>query len=149
MVWPAAAAAFSPSAKPASTASTTASKRQPAVDVQLGCEPDLGVHDVVVGQVLDALEGHPVQRLGGLHDADGVRERLQVAHQRSAVRGGAEERRQLVDVGGGQLVVAVLVGQLEHRRGPQPAVEVVVQQRLGRVPDALQRQRCRHGVLLT
>ena len=111
-------------------------QRQPAVDVQLGREPDLGVDDGVGGEVLDALEGHPVQRLGGLHDPDGVRERLQIAHQRSAVRGGAEERRQLVDVGGGQLVVADLVGQLQHRRRPQPAVEVVVQQRLGRVPDA-------------
>ena len=67
-------------------------ERQPAVDVQLGGEPDLGVDHGVGGQVLDALEGHAVQRLGGLHDADGVRERLQVAHQRSAVRGGAEQR---------------------------------------------------------
>ena len=116
-------------------------ERQPAVDVQLGGEPDLGVDHRVGGQVLDAFEGHPVQRLRRLHDADRVGERLQVAHQRSAVRGGAEERRQPVDVGGGQVVVAELLGQLQHRRGPQPAVEVVVQQRLGRPLDHVQRQR--------
>ena len=83
-------AAFSPSAKPASTASTTASSDKPAVDVQFGREPDLGVHHVVGGQVFDALVGHPVQRLRRLHHPDGVRERLQVALERSAVRGGAE-----------------------------------------------------------
>ena len=122
---------------------------QSAVDVQLRCEPDLGVDDVVGDQVLDALVGDPVQRLRGLHDADGVRERLQVAHQRSAVRGGAEERRERVGVGGGQRVVPVLLGQLQHGRGPQAAVEVVVQQRLRRLPDGVQHQRCRHQLLLT
>ncbi len=110
-------------------------ERQPAVDVQFGCEPDLGVDDVVGRQVLDALVGDPVQRLRRLHHADGVGERLQVAHQRSAVRGGAEPRREFVDVGGGQLVVAVGLGQLQHGRRSQPAVEVVVQQRLRRLPD--------------
>ena len=38
-------------------------ERQPAVDVQFGGEPDLGVDDGVGGQVLDAFERHPVQRL--------------------------------------------------------------------------------------
>ena len=76
-------------------------QRKPAVDVQFGREPDLGVHDVVGGQILHALDGHPVQRLRRLHHPDRVRERLQVALERSAVRGGAEERRQTVDVGGG------------------------------------------------
>src|SRR6478752_2146557 len=76
-------------------------KRKPAVDVQFGCEPDLGVHDVVGGQILHALDGHPIQRLRRLHHPDRVRERLQVALERSAVRGGAEERLQTADVGGG------------------------------------------------
>ncbi len=116
-------------------------QRQAGVDVQLGREPDLGVHHVVGREILDALEGHPVQGLGRLHHPDGVRERLQVAHQRSAVRRGAEERGEFVDVGGRQVVVAVRLGEFEHRGRPQPAVEVVVQQRLGRPPDRLQRQR--------
>ena len=77
-------------------------ERQPFVDVQFRREPDLGVDHVVGGQVLDALVGHPVQRLGRLHHPDRVRERLQVAHQRAAVRRGAEPRGQLVDVGGRQ-----------------------------------------------
>ncbi len=80
--------------------------------MQFGREPDLGVHDVVRGKVLDTLVGHAMQRLGRLHNADGMRERLQVALQRSAVRGGAEERREFVDLGGGQVVIAELVGQI-------------------------------------
>ena len=44
-------------------------QRQPPIDVQFGREPDLGVHDVVGRQVLDALVGHPVQRLRCLHHA--------------------------------------------------------------------------------
>ena len=133
MVRPSALAAFSPSAKPASTASTTASSDRPAVDVQFGRESDLRVDDVVGSQVFDALVRHPVQRLRCLHHPDGVRERFQVAHQRSAVRGGAEQRREFVDVGRGQVVVAVRLGQLQHRGRPQPAVEMVVQQGLRRV----------------
>src|SRR4029077_12699442 len=56
-------------------------ERQPAVDVQLGCEPDLGVDDVVGRQVVDTLVGDPVQRLRRLHHADGVGERFEVAFQ--------------------------------------------------------------------
>ena len=119
-------------------------ERESPVDVQFGREPDFGVHDVVGRQVFDALVGHPVQRIRCLHHADRVRERFEVAHQRPAVRGGAEPRRELVDAGGGQLVVAVRPGQLKHRRGPQPAVEVVVQQGLRGAPDRVQGQRCGH-----
>ena len=39
------------------------------LEVQLGGEPDLGVHDAIGGEVLDALGRHPLERLGGLHDA--------------------------------------------------------------------------------
>lgn len=103
----------------------------PAVDVQLGCEPHLGVDHRVGGQVFHALVGDAVQRLGRLHHRDGVGKRLQVALQRAAVRTRAKPRRQLVDVGGGQLVVPGLPGDLQHGRRAQPAVEVVVQQGLG------------------
>ena len=41
---------------------------------------------------------------------------------------------QLADVGGGQVAVAVLAGQLDDGRRAQAAVEVVVQQRLGHAP---------------
>ena len=116
-------------------------QRQATIDVQFGREPDLGVHHVVGGQVFDTLVRHPVQRLGRLHHPDRVRERFQVAHQRSAVRGGAEERRELVDVGRGQVVVAVRRGQLQHGGRTQPAVEMVVQQGLRRVADRFQGQR--------
>ncbi len=61
-------------------------QRQAGVDVQFGREPDLGVDHVVGRKVLDAFEGHPVQGLRCLHHPDGVRERLQVAHQRCRAR---------------------------------------------------------------
>ena len=52
-----------PRPKPASTASTTSSSDRPVLGVQLGGEADLGVDDAVVGEVLGALGGHPLQRL--------------------------------------------------------------------------------------
>ena len=111
--------------------------RQPARRRQLGCEAHLGVHDAVGGEVERALPRHPVDGVGGLHDADGVRERLQVAHQRAGVGGLPEPGAELGGVGGGQVAVAVRVGQLDHRLRPQPAVEVVVQQDLRCPPDRL------------
>ncbi len=86
---------------------STASSDRPAVDVQLGREPDLGVHDVVGGEVLDALDRPPGAAPPVSITPTVCANGSQVAHQRSAVRSGAEERRELVDVGGGQLVVAV------------------------------------------
>ena len=56
-------------------------QRKPARGMQLGRKADLGVDDVIGGEVGHALEGDPVQRLGCLHDRDGVGERFQVAHQ--------------------------------------------------------------------
>ncbi len=67
---------------------------EPAGQVQLRGEPDLGVRHAVVGQVLGALGGHPDQRLAGLHDPDGVLERLQVQLQRAAVGDLAHPRGQ-------------------------------------------------------
>ena len=58
---------------------------QPLRGRQLRGEAHLGVDDAVGGQVERALAGHPVDRLGVLHHADGVREGLQVPHQRAGV----------------------------------------------------------------
>ena len=49
---------------PASTASTTSSRLQPLLEVQLRGEADLGVHDAVVGQVLGALAATRVSASG-------------------------------------------------------------------------------------
>ena len=110
-------------------------QRQTRGDVQFGGEPHLGVDHIVGRQILGAFGGDPVQRLRGLHDGDGVRERLQVADQRSAVRGGGEPPGQIVDLGGGQRVVTDLGGDVEHGGRPQPAVEMVVQHGLGGLGD--------------
>ena len=83
---PASAASRPPSEKPSTIASTTSSIAQALRGRQLGGEPHLGVDDAVGGEVERALAGHPVDRLGLLHHADGVRERLQVLHQRAGVR---------------------------------------------------------------
>ena len=59
---------------------------EPALDVQLWCEADLGVHDAVRSQVLRALRCDPDEHVPGLHHPDGVAERLQVALQGARVR---------------------------------------------------------------
>ena len=119
--------------------------RQPLRRRQLGREPHLGVDDAVGGQVEGALAGHPVDRLRPLHDADGVRERLQVPHQRPGVRGLPEPAAQALRIGRRQPAVAVLVGELQHRLRAQAAVQVVVQEDLGRAGEGLGVQRCRHA----
>ena len=105
--------------------------------MQLGREPDLGVHDAVGGEVLGALGGDALDRIAVLHHADRVGEGLEVQHEVVALGAAVEPRRQLVDVGGRQLVVAELLGQLDDGRRPHTTVEVVVQQHLRRPPDHL------------
>ena len=100
--------------------------------VQLGGEPDLGVDHAVGGEVLGALGGHPDDRVAGLHDADRVGEGLEVALQRPGVGRLDEPAAELVGVGRREAVVAGLLGELDDRRRSQAAVEVVVQQHLGR-----------------
>ena len=93
-------------------------ERQSAAQVQLGREPDLRVDDIVGGEILHAFHGNPVQRLRGLHHRDGMGERFQVAHQRTAVRRGAEPGRQLGGVGARQTPIADLAGQVDDGVGP-------------------------------
>ena len=112
-------------------------QREPGLDVQLGGEPHLGVHDAVGGEVLGALVRHPLERVGMLHDADRVGERLEVEHQVVALGAAIEPGGQVVDVVGREFVVAVLCGQLHHGRRAQPAVEVIVQEHLGSTVDQL------------
>ena len=119
---------------------------EPVADVLLGGVADLGVHDAVGGQVLDALAGHPGDPRGGLHDRDGVVEGLQVAHQRAAVGRLAEPPAQGVGVRGGQVVPA-LAGQLDDGLRPQSAVEVVVQQDLGGQADLVAARSSHPGIL--
>ena len=103
----------------------------------LGGPADLGVDDTVVGQVLGRLPRDPGQALRGLHHADGMGEGLQVALQRPRVRAVAEPARQAVRVGRGQVGVRELLRQLGHGGRAHAAVEVVVEQDLGRGADGL------------
>ena len=70
-----------------------------AREVLLGGVADLGVDDAVVGQVLGALAGHARERLGRLHHADRVGERLEVQDQVLAVGAAGHPRLELVRVG--------------------------------------------------
>ena len=124
---PCAAAAFSPSAKPARTASTTLIERQVAVDVELWREPHLRIDHVVGGKILDTLESDSVQRFRRLHHRDGMGERFEVADQRTAVRRSAEPLGECRLVRRGQIAVTHLVGNLDDGRRPQSTVEMVVQ----------------------
>ena len=113
-------------------------ERQAAGDVLLGGVAHLGVHDVVGGEVLHALARDPGQGVGLLHHRDGVVEGLEVALQRARVGRLGEPAAQRLGALRRQLVPD-LVGELDDRRRTQTAVEVVVQQRLGRAGDLLGR----------
>ncbi|GAA3292031.1 hypothetical protein GCM10020218_066090 [Dactylosporangium vinaceum] len=119
---------------------------QPGLQVLLGREADLGVHDPVGGQVQRALAGDPVQRVSGLHHRDGVGERLQVTLQRTRVRRGDEPLPEPLGRGGRQLV-ADLGREVQDRGRPQPAVQVVVEQSLGRTTDLVE-TRSNHALTL-
>jgi hypothetical protein len=54
---------------------------EPLLDVQFGREAHFGVDDAISSEVLSRLPSHPAQGVGGLSDADGVGERLEVALQ--------------------------------------------------------------------
>jgi hypothetical protein len=66
-----------------------------------------------------------------------VLEGLEVQVEVVAVGALGEPPRQLAGVGGGQCV-AHLAGQLDDRGGPQPAVQVVVQEDLRGSPDLIE-----------
>ena len=107
------------------------------------------VDDAVGGEVDHRLGGDALDVLGRLHHGERVLERRQVLQQVAGLGAGGEPRLQLVDVRRRQRP-ADLVGELDDRRRAQPAVEVVVQQRLrGRHQAApSRRQTCmplRHG----
>ena len=130
--WPAAVARSVPIRKPSSIASTASSRVRPLLGAQLGGHPDLGVHDAVGGEVLGAFGRDPGDRVGPLHDPEGVGEGLEVELEALAVGAAPEPGAQVVDVGRRQAGVAVLGGEVDDRRRAQAAVEVVVEQRLGR-----------------
>ena len=143
--WPAAAARSVPMRNPSSIASTTSSRVRPRSGDSSGAIPDLGVDDAVGGQVLGALGGDPHDRVALLHDA---RRCARTSRGRAPAscgrrRGGTRRRARPTSVGR-EVRVAELRGEVDDRRRPQAAVEVVVEQRLGRPADRVERE---HGVL--
>ena len=120
-------------------------ERQAPREVLLGGVAALGVDDAVGGEVLRALAGDAEEALAGLHDGQGVVERLEVARQGAGVGALAEPGAERSGLGRGQGVVADVRGQLDDGLRAQPAVEVVVQQDLGRAAQVVDAHALAHA----
>ena len=92
----------------------------------LGREPHLGVHNPIRGQVECALLRHPVQRAGGLHDPDRVRDRRQISLERSRIGRGREPPAEFIRVVGWQRT-SDLGRKLHDLLRAQATIEVVVE----------------------
>ena len=101
------------------------------VDVENRREARLDVHHAVAVHVFDHFVGDAFERLGGLHDAAGVREALEIERQAAALGAAVKPLGEIAGVGGREAVVTLLPGQLDDRLRPQAAVEMIVQQHLG------------------
>jgi hypothetical protein len=115
---------------------------QPPDEVLLRSVPHLRVHDAVGGEVLDALAGHPPDRVGRLHHGDGVVERGEVRHQVARAGRVEEPPAEAVGIGRRQRVPDV-GGQVDDGRRAEAAVEVVVQEHLRGLADHTGRE---HGL---
>jgi len=90
--------------------------------MQLRCIPHLGIDHPVVGEVLHALAGDPMQAVDGLHDGNRVFEGREVALERpraGAVTEPGTERGCLLRR---KSLVLNAVGELDDRLWAQPAV---------------------------
>ena len=114
-------------------------EREPAVGVLFRRPAHLGVDDAVIGEVLGAFLGYSGYSLGGLHDRDGVHERLEVALERTRTGSIPEPAGQLLGIRRRQVPVADAVGELDHRARSDPTVEMVVQEHLGRATKRIRR----------
>ena len=123
---------------------------QSAVRVLVRRPAGLRVHDPVGRHVLHELARDPAQVRRGLHERDGALEGREVLGQRAGVRGVVEPVGDLLLgdlLRGGLLRVRArridpqLPAQVDHGRGAQPAVEVVVQDDLGQGADEVTGQR--------
>ena len=80
-----------------------------------------------------------------LHHRERVLERREVLEDVARVGAAGEPCGELVQIGRGKASVPDLVRELDDRRGPQPAVEVIVEQHLRRRPHRLERHRAGIG----
>ncbi len=100
---------------------------EPRLPVQLGREAHLGVHHAISGEVLGAFPRHSLERVGVLHDTDGVREGLEVEDEVVALGAPVEPTSQLANIGGRQRRVTELRGELDDGGRSETAVEVIVE----------------------
>ena len=100
--------------------------------MKFGRETDLGIDDTVCREVLGAFRSDALDALPRLHDGDGVGERLEVEDQVVAVGSTRDHVPQGIRILRRQTGIAVVRGQLDDGAGAKPAVQVIVQQHLGR-----------------
>src|SRR5437773_4795043 len=100
------------------------------VHAALGAEDrrvaDLRVDDPVARQVLAALVRDALDRVGSLHDRDGVREAAEIERERSARGTRVEPAGELTRIDGRKTRVLLVARELDDRAGAQPTVEVIV-----------------------
>lgn len=102
--------------------------------MEVGCEAQLGVDDVLCGEVQDCLIGYALEVLLALHDGRRVGEGLKVEGERLLLTAPDEPVPEAGLVVGGQCD-AVLRCKLEDRRDPESTIEVVMEFDLWNAPD--------------
>jgi hypothetical protein len=100
--------------------------------VKNGREASLEVNHAVAAEVLGLLIGNALQRAFGLHHGDRVGEALQVLGKVSLVCAPVEPGGQLVGIYRGKRRVSRLACQFDDGLRTEHAVEVLVQEHLGK-----------------
>ena len=107
--------------------------------------PGFGVDHAVAREVLAALVRDTLDRLLRLHHRNRVREPAEIEGERARRRARVERRTELGGIGRRKIAIALVASDLDDRRGPQPAVEMIVEEDLRSRAQRLERD---HGVTL-
>ena len=142
--WPATAAAADPAANPSRTASITSRNDSPRSVCCSGAKRTSAYTTPSAARSWAHSDPTRTSDFAGLHDADGVREGLEISDERAGIGGGDEPAAQLFRVAGGQLRIPGRLGELDDRRRAQSTVQVVVQQHLRGGSDGVDGHRARH-----
>ena len=111
---------------------------EPALSMEYRRVADLRVHDPVAREILAAFVRDALERLLCLHDRDRVRESAKIERERTRRGARVEPPAQLLRVRRRQPFVPLIASELDDRHGPQPAVEMVVQEHFRRGAERLE-----------
>ena len=136
---PAAAARSDPSRKPSITAPTTSSSPSSPSVCSSGANRTSAYTTPSAARSSAHSAATRIKASRVCITAERVVERFEVEDEVLVVRARHEPLRELVDIGRRQPGVAARFGELDHRRGPHTAIEVIVQQGLRRSAERLER----------